>query len=206
MDIKQIDYKTAMDVIVEKHYLHRKCSCSIAFGLFNDNDLVGVIVFGKPSSYTLCNGIAGKEESKNVIEFSRLWVSDDMPKNTESWFVSRAIRQCPFEIIVSFADTEQGHIGYIYQATNWLYCGESKKQKYFRLKDNSNNGGGTEYRRRERMPRARIVEKYGEEYVEEYYSSLKHRYIYFNARRKRKKELLSKLKYDILPYPKTSQI
>jgi len=195
-----------MEVIVEKHYLHRKCSCSIAFGLFNDNDLVGVIVFGKPYSYTLCNGIAGKEESKNVIEFSRLWVSDDMPKNTESWFVSRAIRQCPFEIIVSFADTEQGHIGYIYQATNWLYCGESKKQKYFRLKDNSNNGGGTEYRRRERMPRARIVEKYGEEYVEEYYSSLKHRYIYFNARRKRKKELLSKLKYDILPYPKTSQI
>ncbi len=206
MDIKQIDYKTAMDVIVEKHYLHRKCSCSIAFGLFNDNDLVGVIVFGKPSSYTLCNGIAGKEESKNVIEFSRLWVSDSMPKNTESWFVSRAIKQCPFEIIVSFADTEQGHIGYIYQATNWLYCGESKKQKYFRLKDNSNNEGGTEYRRRERMPRARIVEKYGEEYVEEYYSSLKHRYIYFNARRKRKKELLSKLKYDILPYPKTSQI
>ncbi len=195
-----------MDVIVEKHYLHRKCSCSIAFGLFNDNDLVGVIVFGKPSSYTLCNGIAGKEESKNVIEFSRLWVSDSMPKNTESWFVSRAIKQCPFEIIVSFADTEQGHIGYIYQATNWLYCGESKKQKYFRLKDNSNNEGGTEYRRRERMPRARIVEKYGEEYVEEYYSSLKHRYIYFNARRKRKKELLSKLKYDILPYPKTSQI
>ena len=203
MDIKQIDYKTAMDVIVEKHYLHRKCSCSIAFGLFNDNDLVGVIVFGKPSSYTLCNGIAGKEESKNVIEFSRLWVSDSMPKNTESWFVSRAIKQCPFEIIVSFADTEQGHIGYIYQATNWLYCGESKKQKYFRLKDNSNNEGGIAYRRRERMPRADIVKNYGEEYVEEYYSSLKHRYIYFNASKKRKKELLNKLRYKILPYPKT---
>jgi len=214
LEVKQIDYKTAMNVIVEKHYLHRKCPCSIAFGLFekvnelsnlfDSEKLVGVIVFGKPSSYTLCEGIAGKDESKNVIEFNRLWVCDTMPKNTESWFTSRAIKQCQFEIIVSFADTEQGHIGYIYQATNWLYCGESKKQRYFRLKDNSNNEGGTEYRRRERMPKAKIIEQYGEEYVEEYYSSLKHRYIYFNADKRRKNELLKKLKYAILPYPKSA--
>ncbi len=204
LEVKQIDYKTAMNVIVEKHYLHRKCPCSIAFGLFKEHILVGVIVFGKPSSYTLCEGVAGKDESKNVIEFNRLWVCDTMPKNTESWFTSRAIKQCPFEIIVSFADTEQGHIGYIYQATNWLYCGESKKQRYFRLKDNSNNEGGTEYRRRERMPKAKIIEQYGEEYVEEYYSSLKHRYIYFNADKRRKNELLKKLKYAILPYPKSA--
>jgi len=202
LEVKKIDYKTAMNLIVEKHYLHRKCPCSIAFGLFSNNELVGVIVFGKPSSYTLCEGIAGKEESKNVIEFNRLWVCDTMGKNTESWFISRVIKQCPFEIIVSFADTEQGHIGYIYQATNWLYCGESKKQRYFRLKENSDNEGGTKYRRRERMPKNKIIEQYGEEYVEEYYSSLKHRYIYINACKRRKNELLNKLKYKILPYPK----
>ena len=213
MEIKQIEYKEAMDIIVEKHYLKRKCPCSIAFGLFIDSnnktnlfdskELVGVIVFGKPASYTLCNGIAGNEESKNVIEFNRLWVDDKMPKNTESWFVSRALKQCGFDIVVSFADTEQGHIGYIYQATNWLYCGESKKQRYFRLKSDSINNGGTEYRRRERMPKAKIIEEYGEEYVEEYYSSLKHRYIYFNGSKTRKKHLINKLKYKIELYPKT---
>jgi len=202
LEVKQIDYKTAMGVVVSSHYLHRKCPCSIAFGLFKGTKLVGVIVFGKPSSYTLCEGIAGKDEKQNVIEFNRLWVCDTMPKNTESWFTSRAIKECPFEIIVSFADTEQGHIGYIYQATNWIYCGESKKQKYFRLKDNSNNTGSVQYRRRERMSKEKIIEQYGQEYVEEYYSSLKHRYIYFNADKRRKKELLKKLKYEILPYPK----
>lgn len=200
--IKRVDYKTAMDIIVEKHYLHRKCPCSIAFGLYRDNLIVGVIVFGKPASYTLCEGIAGKEESKNVIEFNRLWVCDSMPKNTESWFISRAIKECGFEIIVSFADTEQGHIGYVYQATNWLYCGESKKQRYFRLKDNSKNEGGTSYRRRERMSKSKITELYGEDFIEEYYSSLKHRYIYFNTCRRRKKELTKKLKYSVLKYPK----
>lgn len=202
--IEQISYELAMDVVVKNHYLHRKCPCSQALGLFELDKLVGVIIFGKPASYTLCNGIAGEDESKNVIEFSRLWVDDSMPRNTESWFVSRAIKLCRFEIIVSFADTEQGHIGYIYQATNWLYCGVSKRQRYFRPKGNSLNNGGTEYRRRERMPRAKIIEQYGEESVEEYYSSLKYRYIYINASGKRRKELLGKLKYSICPYPKKS--
>ena len=72
LEVKQIDYKTAMGVIVEKPYLHSNCHCSIAFGLFKEHKLFGVIVFGKPTSYTLCEGIAGKDESKNVIEFNRL--------------------------------------------------------------------------------------------------------------------------------------
>ncbi len=87
LKIKTIDYKTAMQIIIEKHYLHRKCSCSIAFGLFNNNTLVGVAILGKPASYTLCNGIAGNDESKNVIEFSRLWVCDSMPKIQKVGFV-----------------------------------------------------------------------------------------------------------------------
>jgi len=214
LKVRQIQYKLAMDTIVQNHYLHRKCSCSAAFGLFsgdgNSEDLmepgrlVGVIVFGKPSSYTLCNGICGNEESKNVVEFNRLWVEDSMPKNTESFFVGQAIRQCPFEIIVSFADSEQGHIGYIYQATNWLYTGVSPKMKYFRPKNSSDNSGGTLYRRRERMTRQAIIDQFGEDMVEEYFSSMKYRYIYFNCSKARKKELMKKLKYKLLPYPKRS--
>jgi hypothetical protein len=202
LEVRIINYSLAMRIIVEKHYLHRKCPSSICFGLFLKEKLVGVIVFGKPASYTLCNGICGKDESKNVIEFNRLWVCDSMPKNTESWFVSRAIKKCGFDIVVSFADTEQNHIGYIYQATNWIYTGESKKQRYFRLKQNSQNNGGTEYRRRERMPKEKIISEYGIDFVEEYYSSLKHRYIYFNANKNRRKDLFKKLKYPIHKYPK----
>lgn len=212
--VRKIDYKTAMEVIVERHYLHRECSCSAAYGLFTDETtntdlfeqgrLVGVIVFGKPSSYTLCNGICGNDESKNVVEFNRLWVDDCMPKNTESFFVGKALRLCPFEIVVSFADSEQGHVGYIYQATNWIYTGISPKMKYFRPKNASENTGGTTYRRRERMTKQDIVKQFGESMVEEYYSSKKYRYIFFNCSRTRKKELMKKLKYPVLPYPKAT--
>lgn len=33
--IKEIDYKTAMEIVIREHYLHRKCPCSRAFGLFD---------------------------------------------------------------------------------------------------------------------------------------------------------------------------
>ena len=36
-------------------------------------------------------------------------------------------------LLVSFADTEQGHHGGIYQASNWVYSGETKPKKDFIL-------------------------------------------------------------------------
>ena len=37
------------------------------------------------------------------------------------------------KLLVSFADTRQNHLGIIYQATNWIYLGESKNvsEEYF---------------------------------------------------------------------------
>ena len=211
MDVRRIDSKTAMEVVTQRHYLKRKCNCIEAFGLFidgkeegaliSDGVLKGVIVFGKPASFTLCNGICGPDESCNVAEFNRLWVCDSMPKNTESQFVASALRQSKFQIIVSFADIEQGHIGYIYQATNWFYTGQSPAVRYFKPKTNE-AVGGVKYSRRKRMTKADIIEKYGAEMVDEYWSSPKHRYVFFNAPQKRRKLLIKKLRYSVQPYPK----
>lgn len=35
-------------------------------------------------------------------------------------------------ILVSYADSAQGHHGYIYQATNWIYTGISAKRTEWR--------------------------------------------------------------------------
>ena len=35
--VKQITYNEAMDIVTQHHYLHRKSSCSFAFGLFKYN-------------------------------------------------------------------------------------------------------------------------------------------------------------------------
>lgn len=196
--VEEMSYSDAMKLIVDNHYLHRKCHCSSAVGLFDAWECVVVIIFGKPASYTLCDGLLGKEESKNVGEFSRLWVRDDQPRNTESWFIARALKFCPYDCLVSFADMHQKHTGYIYQATNWLYTGISPAQRYYRVKQGDKNNSVL-YQRRARMPKAKIIAQYGTDAVEEYWSSPKHRYVFFV---RRKKELLKKLKYAVLPYPK----
>ena len=199
--IARIDYRLAMDIVVANHYLHRRCPVSRAYGLVStkDNELVGVITYGIPCSNTLLRGIAGNDESDNVYELNRLWVSDTMPKNTESFFVANTIKDLDKEIIVSFADTEQGHIGYIYQACNFLYCGMSAPFLDPHVKGKEHQHIATFAHG---LTNRQVVEKYGEEKVYFVQRSRKHRYIYFNAGRLRKKHLMKKLRYKILPYPK----
>jgi len=126
--IKKLSYAEAMRLVVDKHYLHRKAPCSVAFGLFLGDEVKGVICYGTPSSAPLRSGIAGIENALNVVELTRLWVCDSVPKNGESFLIGRTIKQCGKEIVVSFAEIQQGHVGIVYQATNWIYTGLSAKR------------------------------------------------------------------------------
>jgi hypothetical protein len=114
--------KIAAAAVIEHHYLHRKPNISHAFGLYLGSTLVGVVTFGVPASRHLQLS-ACRDHPEQVIELNRLWVSDSMPKNSESWFVSRALRQLPAMIVVSYADTREGHVGYIYRALSFRYAG-----------------------------------------------------------------------------------
>ena len=112
----------ATAVVVEHHYLHRRPHLAHCFGLFSDEQLVGVCVFGCPASRQVQSG-ACPDDPDCVIELNRLWVSDDQPANTASWFVSRCLRAMPPRIVVSYADTAAGHDGYVYRALNFHYAG-----------------------------------------------------------------------------------
>ena len=78
------------------------------------------------------------------------------------------------------------HVGAIYQATNFLYCGTTKHREY------SWNGYG----------------KHGGQWIKGHYyrymivSSKKYRYIMFVGNKGFKKQAKKGLKYDTEPYPK----
>ena len=123
---KPISYQTAMKVVIEKHYLHRKAPTSYSYGAYFNNELVGVCTIGKPASHTLLKGVCGEEKAKDVFELNRLWLDDICPKNSESRFLGWVLRQLPSGlVIVSYADTAQGHNGTVYRASNWLPVGTS---------------------------------------------------------------------------------
>jgi hypothetical protein len=195
--IKQITYKLAMDVVIKEHYLHRKAPCSIAFGLFLNDELKGVVCYGTPSSSSLRKGIAGIDNAHNVIELTRLWVNDDVKKNGESYLIGNTLKKCGKEIVVSYADTAQNHFGIVYQATNWLYTGLSAKRTNWTIEgvDKHCQTIADKYTAKE------IRELYGDKFSLQP-RSRKHRYVYINAKGKRKKELLTQLKYPIQNYPK----
>ena len=195
--IRKIDYATAMSVIVREHYLHRKAPCSVAFGLFLENDLKGVICYGTPSSAPLRSGIAGPDNAFNVAELTRLWVCDSVPRNGESYLIGRTVGKAGKEIVVSYAEIEQGHVGIVYQATNWIYTGLSAKRTNWTIDGISKHCQTLA----DKYTSEEIREKYGERFsLQE--RPRKHRYVFINAKGNRRKYLLSCLRYKIESYPK----
>lgn len=120
-------------LLLEHHYAKRIPSVSFAVGLYSGDRIVGVATFGSPASRNIQVGAAPTEPGL-VIELNRLCVLDEAPKNTESWFLSRALKMLPPMIVVSYADTIQGHMGFVYRAANFKYAGwtdmERKTARY----------------------------------------------------------------------------
>lgn len=122
LEVRPVTSQIAVALAIEHHYLHRRPPVSHAFGVYFRGMIVGVVTFGTPASRHLQKSACPSDPSL-VIELNRLWVADVMPKNTESWFVSRALKQLPPLIVVSYADTKKQHYGYIYRALNFRYAG-----------------------------------------------------------------------------------
>jgi len=197
--IEKLTPKIARSIIVKNHYSKSYYSGSrFNYGLFKEGNLVGVICYGPPHSHSLKIAIAGKTYKNRVLELNRLWVADSEPRNTESWFISKTmklVKSC--DILVSFADPTQGHVGYIYQATNWLYTGQGQNSQALVPKGHTGHPLSVIYG----YKKDDLVEKYGLENLEYRKILGKHRYIYI-LNKKKKKLILSRLNYEIKPYPK----
>lgn len=189
MNVYRIDPKEAIPWILNKHYAKRKPPISYAFGLYDGVDIIGVITYGIPCSNHLCFGLCGKEYSNIVLELNRLCIDSEI-KNAASFLISKSLNLLPRPMIcVSYADTAMNHIGYVYQATNWIYTGETGEKK-----DRVVRSGNVHSRHNK-------PSDIDGEWRHETRSN-KHRYVYFLGSKKQVKELKAALRYQIKPYPK----
>ncbi|HAS92843.1 MAG TPA: hypothetical protein DCS12_11680 [Clostridiales bacterium] len=194
--VRSIPSEQTYEWLLKKHYAHRIPSISYAFGLYDkDNILQGVCTFGTPASSTLLSGICGVAHANKVIELNRLVLNAECPTNSASYFISRCLKLLPHpKIVVSYADSGQGHTGYVYQSCNFIYTGLSSKFLDPKVKGLENQHHATYAHG---LTNEQLREKYGDKL---YYAerNRKHRYIYFVGC----SELKSELKYPVLPYPK----
>ena len=184
LQVKQIGYKDCLDLILNVHYAKRVPSISYAYGLFDDEEMIGIVTYGSPASPFLCKGVCGEQFKSEVIELNRLVLIHNK-KNQASYLISKSMKLLPKpKIIVSYADTAYGHQGLVYQASNFLFTGTTKP----RTDMASKNGKHSRHSLGDRTQRV--------------FRSSKHRYVFFIGSKSQKKIYLENLKYPIQTYPK----
>lgn len=201
MRVQAITSRDAVPFIMGVHYAQRMCPISHAFGLFDGHKMVGVVTYGTPASSPLKEGVCGEAWYGSVLELNRLCCNQG--KNFCSILVGRSLALLPKpSIVVSYADTSMGHVGYVYQATNFIYTGLSAKRTDWNIEGIESHGYTVADKSRGMENRAQWMrETFGDRF------SLKdrprkHRYVFFCGSRKDRKRMLSDLKYPVLPYPK----
>lgn len=196
MKVVQIPAHEAEPWLLLRHYARRLPSITYAFGVYRDRELMGVVTYGSPASPHLCRGLCGEEWAGCVIELNRLCCEES--PNLASILVGRSLRLLPRpSIVVSYADTGKGHVGYVYQATNFIYTGLTDEGRASPRTDRvSSNGHGRH------ECRVGTTDKVDTSKGVLIPRAPKHRYVFFCADRKGMKQMRSSLKYPPRPFPK----
>ena len=189
-----INHKDCTDWLLNKNYLKRVPTIAYAYGLVVGEQVQGICTFS--------GAVARFDLSVHPYELSRLVVNEPHDRNILSWFLSKSLSLIPKStIIVSYADENWGHFGYIYQATNWIYTGTTGAEKRIWV-------NGAEIHRRT------LYERYGTSSIPELINkglgvkfeeqTGKHRYFQVTGNKSERRKFIKELnsKYDILPYPK----
>lgn len=135
--VRKIESKVGKAFVKQHHYSHGIHNGPMCWGLFDNTDtLIGVCAFATPCSENVRASIFGPEHKSRVTDLHRLVILDGTPKNTESWFISRALKglkehKPDYWAVVSFADATEGHVGTIYQACNATFYGTSGKATFY---------------------------------------------------------------------------
>jgi hypothetical protein len=117
---------------------------------------VGAIVFAMPPRE------ADTRYGGKVWELARLFVEDFVPRNVETFLISRAIRYIrqqhrDVQFLLSYADPSAGHRGHIYIAGSWKRDGRTDQERKTPRCDYVDERTGKKYGRKGNMPQGAVV-------------------------------------------------
>ncbi len=196
----QIKSEEAAPWCKRRHYARRIPPITYAFGLYVNEILEGVVTYGSLSTPQVRNGMFEDDAfGENIIELNRLCIDSEI-SNAATVLVGRSLKLLPKpKVVVSYADTNQGHIGYVYQAANFLYTGAVTAHD-------------SEYLVHGKKVHPRTLAANGitapkewakENGIEIVRPQPKHRYVYLHGSLAERRQMRRKLKYPLVgPYPK----
>lgn len=210
-DVEDAEMPKVRDMIVDRvassdvhefakryHYTGLGGNASWRYGLWSGPILHGVVSYNLPTR-SVCESVFGPEHFDKIWHMGRLILSDDSPRNSESRLIGGSLRKIEREhghvwAVLTYAATDAGHIGTVYQATNALYTGEGGHANYF---VDINGNRHSDYDGAQ-VSLARGIEKGWTRHR----GGPKHRYVYILGSKKQRRQRRNLLRYDVLPYPK----
>lgn len=128
MRLQKASSKAIKYAIMNWHYSKIVPICQCSFSVFNNaNEWCGVICYSLGANKNISNPYGLTQGS--VCELVRVALNGKQESTSKAVSLSISLlkKKCPIiKLIVSYADTEQGHCGTLYQATNWYYTGASR--------------------------------------------------------------------------------
>jgi hypothetical protein len=193
--ISRVDAKK---LIVRNHYSHTlPGGTKMNFGVILNGRLLGAMTFGVGPflGYKLVNGA----NPDDVVTLTRLWLSEELPRNSESKVLGIALRslkkETSLKFVLAYSDPAAGHLGTIYQATNWLYTGLSSAVPLYDIGDGTlHHSRSLAHQLGSHSIRYLTLQGINARIVPQ---SAKHRYIYFLD-----ESWQSRLAVPVLAYPK----
>lgn len=135
--VEPIDFERAREFVRQHHYSEVMPRITrVVLGGFVGERLVAIATFGFGTRplHTI-RKLFPSLGTDSYLELGKLCVIDEMPKNTESFFIARAVRHLKqhypkVELLFSWADGIIGKPGYVYQASNFFYGGYIWSEMY----------------------------------------------------------------------------
>jgi hypothetical protein len=216
--VREITYDEAKNVILANEWLGNLGTTEWAYGLFFGKYLAGVACFGSTAGTNVASSICGAEHRHKVTTLCRGACVHWAHPHSASFLVSAACREMTTKgchVVIAYSDPEAGEVGTVYQACNFLYCGQTSPTEKFRRPDGKiydskqvsnlrrDHRRGTSKYLRSRAEQKKLMLKQGCEFFK---GTPKHRYVGFYGDRRIKRMLGAALKWPVLPYPKRSTV
>ena len=130
MRLAQATHSAMQYAVKHWHYSKSMPSNAVGYSVFNDDgEWCGCILFALGANPCINTDL--NINKKEVIELVRVALNGKHGKTSMAVAIALRLikKHIPYlKAIVSYADENQGHLGTIYQATNWIYTGEYARE------------------------------------------------------------------------------
>jgi len=130
-NVIECDFSNIRDIFAAHHYKGARIGGGITqcLAMVYENRVAGGMVLGPPRH---------SKKYPEAIDIRRMACLEDMPCNSESWFLAKGIKWIKQNTqargVLSYSDLTEGHVGTIYKAANFDLVGTTLPTKWVEWK------------------------------------------------------------------------